>query len=433
MITDPGVLTDATNTFNPCTNAGTKGGIWTFGHLIREMANTPATGVTPEDFLKNWLNTWTVPQTVNGDIITPRPQIAQILLNWQTLCGTGNPLDVDKAPFKLIAIVNRLDLGGSSAYGFKNPGEGRFVFCAINDDCTVMRNPQPFMVIFEYGIPKSKCVDLKAYAQEWYDLKLLPLGLPAYNNALGAITKQFTEANLAPSKPNGNALNQIRTNELGLGVGPWELREFNIDAISHQLIDTTVKQEPQIPFNNEHFAKNPADVQDMATFVNNNEPQFLSVTYSIPLTVPLSSKPFLAGKAHTLDPSNYHWDGTTTAGPSFINSDSARFQLSLNTCSGCHGGEANTGNFMHVAPSIPNGVPAQLSGFITGNPPFSASPFKVQDRANRPSGSPQVRGFNDLERRGLFLEAAIKKSCSPKVLLPDLVAALTFKPLNMVH
>ena len=168
-----------------------------------------------------------------------------------------------------------------------------------------------------------------------------------------------------------------------------------------------------------------------------------------------SSFQFLAGKAHTLDASTFHWDAQVTPPDSgFITNDTARMHISLNTCSGCHGGETNTGNFTHVGlPFTASG--ATLSPFLTGNPPFSSSSFLVSDRAHRPEGvSPpgptDIKWpFNDLERRGRDLLDFIDVPCSPhKFPFPPIDRALfggalpvsialsrilTFDPLTMTH
>lgn len=428
MITDPAVVQDPQRTFSPC-GSGNPNGVWSFGHLIREMANSSATSITPEAFLDNLLQTWSSSQSINGDNVAARPGINQIINHWQSL--SGGTLNVDNAPFKLIAIVNRIDLRGSSGYGFSNAGEGRFVFCAVDGNCNVINNPAPFMVIFEYGVPIKGCAALKAYAQEWFDLKL-PMPQAAYNAALENITTQFTEAGQGGTKANGSALNQLRTNELALGASPWELREFVINATSHFLEPTTVKQEPQITFNQQHPGRQPADVQILANFTNAHQNDVENDKHKIPLVE--TGQNMLAGKAHTLDPVNYHWNASTSSGASdFINSDLARFKLSLNTCSGCHGGETITGNFMHVAPGPGSGIPATLSGFLTGNPPGSASPWVVTDRAGRPSTPASGWEFNDLERRAKDLQDFVAAPCKPKLKILALVRILTEPPLVMTH
>lgn len=429
MITIPAVVEDPGRSFNPCTGVGNPAGAWAFARLVTEMANTPLTGVQPRDFLLKWLQTWSADQPVNGDLIAKRPGISSIINAWQTL--SSGTFDIKFAPFKLIAIVNRIDLRGNSGYGFNNPGEGRFIFCAVDASCHVIRNPAPFVVIFEYGIPKHNCVDLKAYAQQWYNLKTLTPGTPAYNAALELVTNQFTLANTSPAKPNGSSINQVRTNEFALGTSPWELREFNVDSISHLLANVTVKQEAQDTFNFISPHANPASVQVMADFVNANTAGIEANRYTIPLVT--AGQHFAAGKAHTENAVTWHWDGAAAPGPRFINSDSARFMLSLNTCSGCHGGEAKTGNFMHIAPGGSSGTPATLSAFLTGAPPLSGSPFLVTDPAGRPPGSPRIRGFNDLERRALDLEAFVGTPCAPPVKSLALARLLTFDPIRMTH
>ena len=434
MVTSPAVVEDTFRTFNPCNNIGNPNGAWAFPKLISEMANTPVTGVSASDFLKRWLETWLTNVTVNADVIAARLQMNNIINNWSTL--SNGTFDIKFAPFKLIAIVNRVDLRGSLGYGFANPGEGRFVFCAINCNNgtpSVFGTPAPFMVIFEYGLPFKTCGSLKAYAKQWADLSGMTLGDATYNAALESITNQFALANTSPSKPNGSSLNQVRTNEFAFGFTstPWELREFNIDSTTHQLKNVTVKQEPQVRFNKQHPAQVPADVTTMVSFVNTNTADVEANTYSIPEIE--AGKNFLAGKAHTLNSSTYHWNGSTVAGPEFITSDKARFNLSLNTCSGCHGGEANTGNFMHVAPGGLTGVPAFLSGFLKGNPPLSSGGFVVNDRALRPAAPGEAREFNDLERRKIDLESLVHCTCTPRFRPFDLVRALKVKPLNMTH
>jgi hypothetical protein len=193
------------------------------------------------------------------------------------------------------------------------------------------------MVIFEYGIPKHTCAGLKAYAQQWVDLSTLSPGSPAYNSALEAITNQFTLANTSPSKPNGSCISHVRTNEFALGTREW--REFNVDSVSHLLVNT--------------------------------------------------------------------------ASPRLMTSDSSRLMLSFNTCSGCHGVEGKTDNFMHVAPGSSSGVPAILSSFLTG--------------------SPAVGEFNDLERRAIDLQAFVGSPCAPPVKSFALAQLLTFDPLRMTH
>src|SRR5688572_17107709 len=81
------------------------GGRWSFQYLMTEMANTPVTGVAPEDFTLEWLRTWeasSANQTVNGWPVQPRPAVkAKVTDPWLAASG-GQKLDLSKSPFKLL-------------------------------------------------------------------------------------------------------------------------------------------------------------------------------------------------------------------------------------------------------------------------------------------------------------------------------------------
>lgn len=297
-------------------------------------------------------------------------------------------------------------------------------------------------MIFEYGVKKRSCAAKHVYAQQWLDLQSLSIGSPQYNTALQAITDQFATAGADPSKPNKSSLNQLRTNEISLGVSPWELREFQINAASHQLVNVTTKREPQIPFNSQGQNPIASQVNAFGDFVNANMRKVINDKMEIPAT--LNGVPFLGAKAHTLNPTTFHWDAAVTAGTGHIINDTARFHISLNACSGCHGGETKTGNFTHVG--LPSGGAARLSPFLTGAPAFSSTPFLVPDPANRPSAAnPILWPFNDLERRGRDLRLFVLGRCGrfsfPRLVnqrvpiwLPiELTKELTFNPVTMDH
>ncbi len=436
MVTNPSVVEDVTRTFNPCTRVGNANGVWTFGQLMKELANEPVTGVNPVDFTLNWLKSWKTPANPNNDNVPARNTIDNIITSWQRLSGVNQPLKLEALPFKLMAIVNRLDLRGNSGYGFSNAGEGRLVFTALSTNC----QPLQFTVIFEYGINKSRCADVKAFAQQWYDLQNETIGSATYNQKLQNITDQFTKAGTNPSKPNQSSLNQLRTNEIALG-SPWELREFTIDAATHQLLITTTKQEPATIFNRVNTVSAPQPVQAinierLVKFINDNQPAVEANNYTVPAV--FDGVPFLGGKSHTINPVNFHWDGGAAA-PQLILSDKARHIFSLNTCSGCHGGEAKTLTFTHIRPSG-FGAATSLSGFLTGlgaddnNDPVDndADPlglFYVNDPAGRPTDSP--RGFNDLARRALDLHNLVNTNCRIRPI--DLARQISFKPIRMTH
>jgi hypothetical protein len=399
LITDISVVEDPARTFDPCTGVGTPMGRWTFGHLMTQMANQPVTGIDPALFTRRWLRHWEVPQTVNFDVVPSRLQIRpEIIEPWELNSGgLGSPLDLAVAPFRLLAIVNRVDLRENVTYGGGSAGEARFVFGALRPNC----DPLPFTVIFEYGIQKNSCVAVKDWGQQWVDLQSHPLGSPAYNAALEAITDQFVAAGANPAKlPNQSALNQLRTNEIAL-AGPWELREFILSPVGFdagQMRQDTVKQTPA-------FLHNTQPV--IADYVNANAAAILANKHTVPIEFPPGT-PFLGGAAPT--PGGVFWDGPPVPpGPDIVPAD-ARHMFSLNTCSGCHAGETAT-RFTHIDPR-PAGSPSSLSGFLTG--------ISVADPAD---GAP-VRDFDDLARRATDLDALVNSSCFFQIF---------FEPLRMVH
>lgn len=455
MITDIGVVEDPGRTFNPCdlnaATAGNPNGVWTFGELMRQMAS-PNPGSIASDaatvtFIQDWLQTWSGPNTINGDNV-PGRGVNSIIASWQQLSDAANaaagdpvgPLLLERVPFKLTAIVNRLDLRGNSGYGFSDAGEGRLVYCLMDANC----NPLEFNVIFEYGINKKTCSSVKAFGLEWANLSdpALVLGSPAFNGQLEAITNQFTLSGTNTSKPNQNSINQVRTNEFEIG-SPWELREFNLNGSGIlELVD--VKMEPSRIYNDKNASP---ETQLLATYANANEADIIANNYEIPLTLP-TGEDFRGGASHTQFPPTgpvnvgantpHHWDGAVAA-PFLINNDDARHILSLNTCSGCHGGETQT-FFTHIDPA-PFGAPAGLSGFLTGTPGRGGAIdadglpdniMSVTDPAGRPAGAPTVRGFNDLERRAIDLDALINQNCL-SISAFAIARTLTFKPLVMTH
>ncbi|HLP20014.1 MAG TPA: hypothetical protein VK174_06930, partial [Chitinophagales bacterium] len=426
MITDVKVVEDPTRTWNYCTQKGTATGPWTFGTLMREMASAnPASIATDAEvskFVLAWLAKWDTDQTINGDVVGARTKMKTDVTDvWLAKSeAAGSPkgqLDMKFAPFRLLAIVNRVDLRGNVGYGSTNAGEGRFVFCLINPNC----NAEQFTVIFEYGINKKGCSAVKAWGQQWYNLASLALGSTAYNDALQKITDQFSKCGTNTAKPNQSSLNQLRTNEIAL-ANPWQLREFNVLGNPGQLQEVTVKQEPDDKYNGHLATSTAADVEVLAKYVNTNQAAIINNTNKVPEMI--GANHFLGGAAHTqfppsgTPPNVHHWNGTTGAGAGFINSNDARFNFSLNTCSGCHGGETQT-FFTQIKPAG-FGTAAPLAGFLTG--------ISVTDAATRPS-SPQ-RPFNDLLRRAQDLEKLVNTRCKGIFGIRDI---LTFKPLNMEH
>jgi len=382
MIIHPSVIEDPTRTFNPCSDVGTRMGKWTFGYLMTQMANQTQTGIDPRVFTRQWLAHWEAQQTINSFTVPARSAVRnKVIIPWELASGgLGSPLDLSEAPFRLLAIVNRIDLRGNSGYTLNNAGEARFVFGVIDrtasaSTCCVVSE---MTVIFEYGIDRAGCEQVKSWAQQWVALSSIPMPSAQFNQALENITEQFARAGVAPNKVNGSALNQLRTNEfLPPQTGDWELREFKLTPGSEdpfvangQLKMTTVKLTPDEQFNL---------TATLGNYLTANQPQVCADQHIVPLS--FGGAPFLGGNSFVPP---FFWDS-----PAFLcppnPSCNIEFKFSMNTCSGCHLGETNTA-FYHIRPT-PFGQPPTLSPFLSGvvnvNDPRCGAPVNTFDEMNR--------------------------------------------------
>jgi len=369
MITDLSVVEDPVRAgvfFNP---APPSDGVWTLGHLLRQIAPSPeAAPAMALALVQNWLSD----QTVNGFVVEARPAAQQFILDQWPTTPTGE-LDLDRAPFRLQAIVNRFDLRDVSA---GSAGQGRFVF-ALNGPGGFF--PQQFTMILEFNLPASTDQDVTDWANRWHALSSHPFPSEEYNAALEAITRRITDRNAAPERVNGSNLLQLRTNEIALSFR-WELREFELSRDTGFLQEVTVKETPDLSFN---------ETQTLADFTNQNEAAIIASLPGEPkTTVPLQFQgaPFMAGSVFN--------DLIRWSAPGILNPE-ARFHVSLNTCNGCHGPETNT-SFLMINPRFP-GQEASLAGFLTGTQVFD--PF-----------TGQVRTLNDLARRQASLNQVV---CAP--------------------
>lgn len=378
---------------------------WTFKHLVTSMAGDK----DPSEFVMRMLESWETDQVINGSVAKARTAIrSKVIAPWLAASG-GRRLNLDKAPFKLLAIVNRMDLRAHDENNVYTAGEGRFVFGVMKQDGTPLPpvefaefNPGGFVFILEYELVATNHIQLGDWALRWANLGRFPVGSAQYNAALELVTRQFTDRNRAPHKPNGSAINQIRSNELAL-ADPWELREFRMQ--NGWMAPHGVAQTPDI------FAINGTPM--LANLLNNNATAILNGTFVVPPNLEAASS--IAGLFQLSDFPNVE-SRTFTALPIIgkfdipwdadgIQDNDVRQSFSLNTCSGCHRAETMI-NFLHVGfpigHSLPRslGKPARLSDFMSGG--------TVSD----PVAPSTTRTFNDLNRRKVDLENLIR-SFSP--------------------
>ena len=414
IIRNLGVVNDPARTWSPCTG-GNPNGVWTFNHLMTQMANQPASGIDPAIFVENWLAHWQANQTINGHLVPNRNvAITNLIINPWPKRPDGH-IDLAQSPFRLLAILPRVDLrrttGGGGAYSvgvngsFLDAGEARFVFGLVRkvgNNCINERHA----VIFEYRVPKCECKQVKSWAQRWVDLFALVPGTAAYNDRLQLLTDEFVKANANPTRPNGSALGQLRTNEIPLGP-IWELREFQLTQFPFSfLTETTTADTPIDAFN---------ITPTFDAWVNGAVAPSLTAAamFQNPIPpVPLFFGPppgnFLGSNPQTPN-TNFHWRVTgalAPALPALGTVNWGRHRASLATCNGCHGREsrlaATIAPFVHVDPSTPTGLPARISEFMSG--------INNLPDPQEPAGLPN-RNFDDLARREQDINKLAKISC----------------------
>ena len=431
LVTHSSVLADPLRTYDACTLEGTPLGAWTFGKLMTDMAGSMPVG----DFVEAWFNTYLAGQVINGFAVAAQPSLAfpshllsSVLAAWPKLADGS--LNVAQAPFKLRAIVNRADLAGNTSYGPVSGAEGRFVFQLV--DVTKNGCPSlPLHVILEFGVPKNTCSALASWAQQWLALSTIAIGTPEYLSALQGLTDQFATANADPSKPNGSALNQLRSNAFvgfGFGVEKWELREFHLqpNAAGDVLITpATVAQTPDASYDGQRGflglgGPGPLAAQ-LGEWIGDNvvgTPDPLAApAYTVPLPLPC---PLGAGllpcaglslRGGAIFNNREFW---TAPGPT----NSQLNVFSLNTCDGCHGRETNV-NFIQLG-----------SGFMTGE--------TVVD----PRDPSIHHTYNDLLRRKVALEELASAFCGKvtrpperlqKLVFPRPIPPLDFFPILATH
>jgi len=346
------------------------GGAWTFGKLMEQMAPTPAEAPA---MVEGMLTSFLSQQTVNGFPLAPRAGASQVL---DSLRGPDGKLDLSRPTFRLLAIVNRIDLHDGEEGTTSTGGEGRFVFGFAPFGSTLQAT-----LILEYNIPATSPTQIADLANAWHALRALPFPSEQYNAALQSVTERFTARNAAPGRKNGSAIGQIRTNDFfALTPFAWEFREFHLDATTGMLVPAPVAQTPDRSFN--------ATAQ-LGRFVLANEPIILTEKHAVPLT--FEGVPFQGGNVDASD--FFTWQV-----PNVSPETSHRF--ARNTCNGCHTQSVTGGAEFQIRPRFP-GQEAALSGFLTGAdvPDFSAG---------------VLRHFNELGRRGRILHDLV----CPQEMLP---------------
>lgn len=341
-IRDLSVIEDPSRTLDPCDVGQEPLPPWSFGKIMRMVA-AQAGAPNASVFVKDWLDTWTREQVVNGHVLAPVGIDQYITSPWLTESG-GDQLDLGRARFRLLSMVNRLDLSAKDG-----KGEFRIEYVGTRDFCAPIR----FWVIFEFELPVQSSADLQAFAADWHNLGGLPFG-EEYNAALQALTDRLSSARLR----------HVNTIEEEASISEWNYRSFAL--VDGALVNVPLVQSPDVFDDGD-----PA----LIAWVNNNQEAILADRHVVP-------DELLGG-----DTRNFEWFGIGFEDPIEV-----RHHFALATCSGCHNGETG-------APSVHTtwrhmGEAAGLSRYMTGT--------TIVD----PGG--QSRTFNELQRRADFLGTLLK-------------------------
>ena len=429
LIRDLSVVADPDRTFDPCDldGDGANGdpdGAWTFKTLMTQMANHTRTGIRAEQFVEEWLNGWrknfdsgaggssTGDWIVNTNTVPERENNlnASIVRDWPKL--SSGELDLDAAPFRLLAIVNRTDLTDALAYSptAASAGELRFVFGLVDQTSCA---PDLMSVIFEYEVEVDNCLEAATYAQQWEDLQFDYPAFPAtpgYLAALQTITDTVVAAGATPGNPNGSAIAQVRTSEAVMGL-PWEMREFNLQPLpsgspgQHTLRLTTTKQTPELK-----YTTDPSLTPFLRNYMNAAGADICDQVHEVPEV--FTGEHLLAGRAD-FDPTTHFNPGTGIKPAGSCSPRDVRHRFSLNTCSGCHAAEtidpAVDLHFYHIHPDSLPGGPVDLSRFLTGTDTGNFG--KIVKPIPDPAFPTDTRDFHDLRRRARHLAGLVTYRC----------------------
>lgn len=285
---------------------------WSFRHLVETLAAP----VDASAFVRSWLATWQASSTAvaQGSLaLGARPDVrSELVCPWLRLtpenecdatCSqcTSEDLDLARAPFRLLAIVNRSDLAETTGGCHPDASEARFVFAALRPGTST---PLSFNVIFEYGTINTDA----GSPETWHALGKLS-GLP-YASALERVTRSFTDA--------PDTLKQVRTSEnLGTAHGTsWQLRQFErgIAALVPGLLPTALTNTARDDLDGtnqleEHVIAHMAEVSAGDNVINSE------------LRTAVSSMPR----------ADFRWTGANGESPMVD-------VFGLSTCNGCHAG-----------------------------------------------------------------------------------------------
>ena len=284
---------------------------WSFRHVMEALAAEGAADATT--FVRNWLGTWQTTATAPGIYdsglpLDARPSVEkELVCPWLRLtpenacdetCGScaGAKLDLAVAPFKLLAIVNRLDLGETTSGCSPQSSEARFVFAALRPGTSI---PLALNVIIEYRVTGTSAGEPSA----WHALGALRG--EDYAMALERVTRSFTD-----DLP---LLAQVRTSENLAGTG-WQLRQFTFPG--GKLQPTALTNTVADAFNG---------TAQLSAHLQSHQGEIFNGDNAVPIA--------LATATSSMPRADFRWTTSPDVDPQ------TRHLFALSTCNGCHAGE----------------------------------------------------------------------------------------------
>ena len=161
------------------------------------MMQSLAGAQDPAVFAEHFLRQLSTRQIVNGFVSEPTLNVFEsppandvqgALDRWCR--GPTRKLDLSRAPFRLLAIVNRPDVRMWST----ELGELRFIYTVLKTDETCRTSPSAMpqvisgtgtAIIVEFAHPAAPCAAQLALASRWRQLSLAPFGA-SYNCPWGS-------------------------------------------------------------------------------------------------------------------------------------------------------------------------------------------------------------------------------------------------------
>ena len=278
---------------------------------------------SPEDayaMTTAWLGSWATIRAVGaeGASVTPRPAVNPRLLEPWAEVARNARAPMASAPFRLIAVVNRLDLREDPLGCSGSSGELRLVYTAVDPRT---RSALPMTIIVELPLPSTRTA--RGWASAWHALGRQPLDSAFAAELSGLVGEVMVEESVRGAR--------IRTNEAAFD-DVWEMREFSLSnakaprTLEPNLLESTPRDELD------------RSVELRTWLVENS----LSLEQG---SVPMLPPSMQAGAA-TLSSSTFRW------GTGVPIREEARRAFSEATCTGCHGGERGTDalRFQHLAP-----------------------------------------------------------------------------------